>query len=189
MFQGNYNIYEDSSTLPSAQCPGISPDTLRSLTKGHIINIVITMSALSFSQLIGRSCSALLCYLSATTALLANIFWIRGQQGVILQMTMANSLVQGSRLLVILLLQGIYPPTCHGPMGEFFLSLGHTLSAAAPYLNVYVVVRHEVRFFVVYSVLFAVVTALLVGVSYIGHTGDKTEELYNEGFDWEVDSE
>ena len=190
MFQGNYSIYEDVgsswNSTESAECVGLSAETLRSLTKGQIIGIIITLAALSLSQFAGRSWSAFLCYLTATAAFITSIWWRGDQKGVVLKMTMAKSLVQGSHVMAILFIQAIFPISSQGALGEFFLSLGHSLSTAAPYLSVYVAVRHELHFFVVGSVSIAVFTGLLFGAKCTNGKKTASRDEIEKNYEWDV---
>ena len=168
-FQGDGDTC--STPLESAEdhekknCLGLTSKTLYSLTKGHVLGIVITITALSLSQVVGRRPSSITCYLLAAGAMIANV-WCQGKDTFILKVTTANSLMHGGTAIINLFIQEIYPTSIRAMTTGFFFSLGHLITTAAPYFSIYLVLGHEVPFFVGGGVLFIMCAFLLMRIKH-----------------------
>jgi len=146
-------------------CQGLTSKTLYSLTKGHILGIVITVVSLSMSQVVGRRRSSITCYIFAAGAMISNI-WCQGKEAFILKITTANALIHGGTAIINLFIQEIYPTSIRAMTTGFFFSLGHLISTASPYVSIYLVLGHEVQFFTFGGLLFVVCAFMLLRIKH-----------------------
>ena len=167
LFQGDICHKTVNSTVADEKerCQGLTPKTLYSLTKGHVLGIVITIVALSMSQLVGRRPSAITCYLFAAGAMMANV-WCQGKEIFILKVTTANALIHGGTAIINLFIQEIYPTSIRAMTTGFFFSLGHLITTAAPYFSIYIVLGHEIPFFTVGGALFIICAFMLLRIKH-----------------------